>query len=43
MTSKDLIQAFYTAALRLGLDADTSASWAGLCVAIAVRGKWGEA
>ena len=43
MRRKDVILAIYTAALGLGLDSDTAASWAGLCVAIAVRGKWGEA
>lgn len=43
MKTGELIEAVYTAAVALGLDTDTAASWAGLCVALALRTEWGEA
>ena len=43
MKTGELIEAMYGAAIGLGLDTDTAASWAGLCVALALRAEWGEA
>jgi hypothetical protein len=43
MKTGELIEAMYGAAVGLGLDTDTAASWAGLCVALALRAEWGEA
>ena len=43
MSARDVIAAIYAAASVLGVDPDVAASWAGLCVALALRGERGEA
>jgi hypothetical protein len=43
MTLGQVIDAIYAAAVELGLDSDTAASWAALGVALCWRGPAGEA